>query len=360
MKSPFAADAPPDPLQESQVYPDSDSLGFGLTAEQAQLNALFAGVADAIVLVDEEGKVQRINPAFTRVFGYSEEDAVGRSLGALIALDDPLEELETHTSMASGQSEVVIPETVRRRNDGIHVPVSLIKVPVRSPRSANCWYLIYRDLTERKRLEDELSRERDRLRLLLEITHSMTSKLDLSQLIAVLSTDLLSVMQCDFCALLLPDAASGELRVTTLYNPEARGALCDGTIIPIHGSICGKAFWTGKTQHFNDFEEVRSDPESFGNEVGQRFYQRVMAEGLVSGCDLPLIGRNGVVGVLAALKRSKSAYERDDVVFLEQVARQVAIAVENALEYGRAIADKDKEAEQRRYLQEEIRAERNF
>ena len=360
MKSPFGADAPPDALHISQASLDSPPFGFALTAERAQLNAIFAGVAEAIVLVDEEGEVQRINPAFTRVFGYSEEDAVGRPLRALIAVDDPLEELETHTSMASAQGEVVIPETVRRRNDGTRIPVSLVKVPVRSSHTGNCCYLIYRDLTEQKRLENELSRERDRLRLLLEITHSMTSKLDLRQLIAVLSMDLLSVMQCDFCALLLPDADSGELRLTTLYNPEARGALCDGTIIPIHGSICGKAFWTGKTQHFNHFEEVRYDPESFGNEVGRHVYQRIMAEGLVSGCDLPLTGRNGVVGVLGALKRSERAYERDDVAFLEQVARQVAIAIENTLEYGRAVEDKDKETEQRRYLQEEIRVEHNF
>ena len=213
------------------------------------------------------------------------------------------------------------------------------------------------DELERECLEDELRLERDRLRLLLEITNSMTSKLDFRRLVEVLSTNLLSVTRCDFCALLLPDAESGELRVTTLYNPDARGSLCDGTIIPIHGSICGKAFWTGKTQHFNHFEEVRDDPESFGNNVGRHFYQRVMAEGLVSGCDLPLIGRSGVVGVLAALKRSERAFERDDVVFLEQVARQVAIAVENALEYDKAVRDRDKETKRRLYLEEEIRAE---
>src|SRR5262249_18732815 len=150
--------------------------------------------------------------------------------------------------------DTVIPETLRRRNDGTRIPVSFVKVPLQSPRTTDYWYVIYRDLTERRRLEDELSRERDRLRLLLEITHSMTSKLDLHRLIGVLSMDLLSVMQCDFCALLLPDSDSGELRVTTLYNPEGRGSLCDGTIVPVHGSVCGKAFWTGKTQHFNHFE----------------------------------------------------------------------------------------------------------
>ncbi|MGA7624891.1 MAG: sigma 54-interacting transcriptional regulator [Candidatus Acidiferrales bacterium] len=210
---------------------------------------------------------------------------------------------------------------------------------------------------ERHINEEALRHERDRLRLLLEITNRTTSKLDLRHLIEALSTNLLSVTRCDFCALLLPDAESGELRVTTLYNPEARGSLCDGTTIPIHGSVCGKAFSTGKTHHFHNFEEVRYDPDGFGSSVGQPFYERVMAEGLVSGCDLPLIGRSGVVGVLAALKRSESAFERDDVVFLEQVARQVAIAVENALDYQKAITDRDKETKQRLYFEEEIRAD---
>jgi formate hydrogenlyase transcriptional activator len=210
---------------------------------------------------------------------------------------------------------------------------------------------------ERHLNEEQLRLERDRLRLLLEITNSMASKLNMRRLVETLSTDLLSVTRCDLCALLLPDADSGELCATILYNPEARGFLCSGTIIPILGSICGKAFRSGKTQHFNSLEELRYDPESFGNCVGQRFYQRVVDEGVVSGCDLPLIGRSGVVGVLSALKRSEGAFDRDDIVFLEQVAGQVAIAVENALDYEKAIRDRDKETKQRLYLEEEIRGQ---
>jgi formate hydrogenlyase transcriptional activator len=210
---------------------------------------------------------------------------------------------------------------------------------------------------ERHLNEEKLRLERDRLRLVLEITNSMASRLDLRRLIEVLSSSLLGVTRCDFCALLLPDADSGELRATILYNRDARGGLSDGAIVPIHASICGKAFRTGKTQHFDHLEELRDDPESFGNEAGRQFYERLMAEGLVSGCDLPLIGRSGVVGVLTGLKRSERAFERSDVVFLEQVARQVAMAVENALQYEKAIKDRDKETKQRLYLEEEIRAE---
>ena len=210
---------------------------------------------------------------------------------------------------------------------------------------------------ERHMNERALQRERDRLRLLLEITNSITSNLDLPQLISVLSTNLLSVTRCDFCALLLPDAASGELRVTILYNPESRGSICDGTLMPILGSMGGKAFRTGKIQHFDDLEDVRDDPESFGNSEGRLFYERVAAEGLKSSCDVPLIGRRGVVGVLTARKRSVSGFDKEDVEFLRQLSRQVAIAVENALDYEVAIKDRDHQTKQRRYLEEEIRAE---
>ena len=210
---------------------------------------------------------------------------------------------------------------------------------------------------ERHMHEEALRRQRDRLTLLLEITNSMTSKLSLQRLVEVLSTHLLSVTQCDFCGLLLPDSNSGQLRLTTLYNPESRGVIRDGASVPLNGSICGKVFRSGKSQYFHRLEDLRDDPDSFGSEIGRFFYEQVAAEGLRSGCDLPLIGRSGAVGVLSALKRSERAFDADDVAFLEQVSRQVAIAVENALDYETAIKDRDQETKQRRYLEEEIRTD---
>jgi len=210
---------------------------------------------------------------------------------------------------------------------------------------------------ERHLKEEALRRERDRLRLLLEITNSMTSKLDLRGLVEVLSTNLLQVTRCDFCALLLPDANRGELRLTILYNPASQGIIRDGAIIPIRGSLCGKALRTGRSLYFNNLNDFRDDPESFGNDLGRVFYEQIVAEGLKSGCDLPLIGRSGVLGVLSALKRSERAFEKQDVEFLEQVSRQVAIAVENALDYETAVQGRDRETKQRRYLEDEIRAE---
>ncbi|HTV06650.1 MAG TPA: sigma 54-interacting transcriptional regulator [Acidobacteriaceae bacterium] len=210
---------------------------------------------------------------------------------------------------------------------------------------------------ERHQSEEKLRLERDRLRLLLEITNSMTSKLDLRRLVETLSTDLLKVTQCDFCGLLLPDGDSGQFRLTVLYNPESRGAIFDGTIVPVKGSACGKAFLSGKNQLINNLEDLKDDPESFGSSEGQLFFERVMAEGLKSGCELPLAGRKGIIGVLGAFSRSERAFSVDEFSFLEQVARQVAIAVENALDFEKAMRDRASETKHRLYLEEEISAE---
>jgi formate hydrogenlyase transcriptional activator len=210
---------------------------------------------------------------------------------------------------------------------------------------------------ERHMNEQKLRQERDRLRLLLEITNSMTSKLDLGHLLEALSTKLLSVTRSDFCALLLPDADDSQLRATILYNPEGRGAISDGTLVPVKGSPCGKAFLSGKNGLINRLEDCKLDPESFGSSEGQLFYERVTAEGLKSGCDFPLVGRKGVIGVLGALSRSEWGFTEDEFSFLEQVAGQVAIAVENALDFDKATEDRVRETKQRLYLEEEIRAE---
>ena len=86
-------------------------------------------------------------------------------------------------------------------------------------------------------------------------------------------------------------------------------------------------------------------------------YERVIEEGLRVGCYLPLVGRGRVAGVLMLSRRSDKPFEQDDVILLEQVACQIAIAVENMLEYEKATKDRDKETKQRQYLEEEIRAE---
>ena len=79
----------------------------------------------------------------------------------------------------------------------------------------------------------------------------------------------------------------------------------------------------------------------------------MLAEGLKSGCVLPLIVRKGVIGV-DSVQSFREGFSQDEFAFLEQVALQVAIAVENALEFEKATEDRVSERKRRLYLEEEV------
>jgi PAS domain-containing protein len=52
-------------------------LGGEVTRQKALLDELLATVPEAIVLLDTDDRILRVNPEFTRIFGYSEEEALG-------------------------------------------------------------------------------------------------------------------------------------------------------------------------------------------------------------------------------------------------------------------------------------------
>jgi formate hydrogenlyase transcriptional activator len=336
------------------------TIGGELTTQKTYLDELFALVPEGIVMVDSKDRVVRINAEFSWIFGYSEEEAAGRSLHELIMPEDLRAEGQEHARRVTEGREILNVETIRRRKDGSRVPVSVVGVPSSLSGGKVSGWAIYRDITGRKRLEDQVKYERDRLRVLLDLTNHIVSRLDLRQLVEAISTDLLSIMHCDQCALVLADAQSGQLRTTMLYNSGGRSDKYEGMTVPLNGSVSGKVFRTAKRLRVDNFEQLRDDPEIFGTPEGERFYERVMAEGLRSGCFLPLIGQTRVLGVMNVCKHPENAFADDDLVFLEQIAHQIAIAVENALDYGKAAEDRDQAIEQKLYLQEEIQNELNI
>ena len=85
-----------------------------------------------------------------------------------------------------------------------------------------------------------------------------------------------------------------------------------------------------------------------------------MAEGLKYGCLLPLVHRERAIGVMALARRGGSPFSPEEVEFLKQVASQVAIAVSNACAYGQIAELKEKLAQEKLYLEEEVRTEYNF
>ena len=141
-------------------------LGNELEVQRAHLSELFARVPEAVVKVDHDFRITRLNPEFTKIFGYTAEEAIGQRVKDLIAPDDAQQELECLMYL---KTDAVAVETVRRHKNGTRVPVSLLCVPVSATGSGNTGYVIYRDITETKRLQDEQRRYHE---IQLELAHA--------------------------------------------------------------------------------------------------------------------------------------------------------------------------------------------
>jgi formate hydrogenlyase transcriptional activator len=194
-------------------------------------------------------------------------------------------------------------------------------------------------------------RVQDRLKLILDLSNQVTSNLEFHDLLAAASASVRRVMQCDAAAIMLADAEGSHLRVHALDFPENRGIFTQGVDIPIEGTMPGDSFKSGKPIVVNHLDPQEISPEMYAKAIG---------EGLHSFCDVPLICKNRMLGVLAVAKREENAFDRDEVSFLIQVANQVAIAVENALAYGKIAELTDRLAQEKLYLEEEIRGEQDF
>jgi formate hydrogenlyase transcriptional activator len=197
-----------------------------------------------------------------------------------------------------------------------------------------------------------LSRQaQDRLKLILDLTNQVVLNLNFQELLRTISASVRRVMRCDAAAIMLPEPDGVHLRVHALDFPDSRGFFTKQVLIPIADSIPGKTHQSGKPWVLNRFDPAEVPPE---------MYAKASGEGINSFCDMPLISRDRSLGVLALASREENAFEREEVDFLAQVAQQVAIGVENALAYGEIADLKDKLAQEKLYLEDEIRGEMDF
>jgi formate hydrogenlyase transcriptional activator len=193
--------------------------------------------------------------------------------------------------------------------------------------------------------QHKLARERDRSQLLLEINNTLISNLNLRELLSAISSCLRRVLPHDAAGLMLYDPAINKLRVTALDFPTDENVFIADEILELDGTPGGRAFTTR--------EPVIGDGNQSSNPLAQR-------GGFKSILVVPLISHDRALGTLGVGSLKEHAFTEDDADLLNQLGKQVAIAVENALAFREIDALKNQLKEEKLYLEEEIRTEYNF
>jgi len=199
--------------------------------------------------------------------------------------------------------------------------------------------------------QGQLARERDRLRVLLDVNNVLVTSREVTELFRGIVTSLERVIHHDYTSLALLDSATGLLKIHALDFPGHQGLIDREITVPSNTSPSGQAVASGQP-----FVARGAEIDQYENEI----IRTLRSAGVQSVCCVPLITHGRVIGTLNVASRRTDAFSTEDIELLRQVSAQIAIAVENALAFKEIDALKNKLAEEKLYLEEEIRSELNF
>ncbi len=199
--------------------------------------------------------------------------------------------------------------------------------------------------------QSQLARERDRLQVLLEVNNVLITSRELPELFRGIVNTLERVIHHDYTSLALLDSQTGLLKIHALDFPGHQLSLKQEITVSRDTSPSGQAIASGQP-----FLARGSEIDRYQNEI----ILVLRTAGVQSMCCVPLITHGQAFGTLNVASRRNDAFSPQDVELLQHVAAQVAIAVENTLAFKEIEALKNKLAEEKLYLEEEIRSEFNF
>src|SRR6202046_3531835 len=198
---------------------------------------------------------------------------------------------------------------------------------------------------------EALQQETERLQAVLGVNAKLMINRDLQRVFPEISRFLRRVIGHDYASVAVYDKAAKALSLYPLDSPLTQGLLGMDRTFPVKETPAGQALVEGKTKAFSR-EDLLAMQSSFVSQM--------LEQGIQSLCCIPLVTHNGSLGTLNLASKEHSAFIGEDIDFLEQMAAQVAVALDNARAYREIAKLKDKLTKEKLYLEDEIRSERNF
>jgi PAS domain S-box-containing protein len=316
--------------------------------ERQQLAEIVKSSNDAIIGKGLDGIIHSWNAGAERIYGYSAEEAIGRSIELLVPRDRPSELADILARLARGES-INNYETVRVRKDGVHVPVSISISPIKGvDGSISGASTIARDISDRKQAEQEraqlLARERtaraaaeasaSRLAFLAEASRVLASSLDYPTRLASIARQAVPRL-ADWCAVRLLNENGTLQQVALTHIDPAKIALAQELdrrypTDPNAASGVYKVARTGTKEFYPEITDAML--VAAAQDADHLAVMRKLA--FTSAINVPLLTNGRTLGVLTLVSaESGYHYTEDDLAMAEDLANRAASAIDNARLY---------------------------
>jgi formate hydrogenlyase transcriptional activator len=326
-----------------------------LQKNEERVRLILDSAAEGIFGCDPEGTCLFCNPAAVRLLGYDDpSELLGKNMHTLDhhtranGQPYPIEECPIYVGLQNGQG-VHRDDEVYWRKDGTCFPVEFWSHPVVRKSKTIVAVITFVDITERKQAEEALRKNERLKRSLLHINNAIITNLTEEALLRSISEAVRPFIYFDRCAI-------------TLYAPDTDTF----HFLAVEGALQSDYFQTGlevgRTETSAGWVFDHQQPLLRNLEEEQQFAneKRLRAEGLRWLCAVPLILRGKSIGTLSVVSREKDPYSEEDAQFLQEVAIQVALAIENMKFYEEIATLKARLESENVYLREEIRTGHNF
>lgn len=292
--------------------------------EQYLMQSLMDNVPDYVYFKDEESRFIRNSMSHSRLFGVSDpSQLVGKSDFDFFTEELARKAYEDERQIVTTGKPLVNAEEKGTFPDGREEWYLTTKVPLHDQDGNIIGTIgITKDITERKRAEEQARRRAAQATLIYEVGQRVSGKLELDALLSEIVTAVRDAFGYHNVMLMLVDDKAEHLTLQSisgwyadLFPADLRLAVGEGMI--------GNATLTGETQLSGD---VSVD----------RHYVRKTTEATKSELAVPIKSGETVIGVLDLQSEDLNAFDETDVIVIETLADQVAAAIENARLYEQA------------------------
>ncbi len=328
-----------------------------LTDPEQLISAYLHSSTVGLCVLDSDLRYLSINDALAKINGFASAVHLGRSLREMVgAIADQLE-LHVHNVFATG--EPVLNCEISGLLSGREEPGLWIDhfFPVKdvAGRVTKVGIVIV-EVSEQKRFQEtfsdlnrKLRKEVGRLQMQMDVIHLISSSWDIPAIFPNISARIRRVLCQEYASLALHDGR-GSLVRQAIDFPLGKG-FTSALEVAAGDNPSNHVLQTKTSKTF-----TRDELQRYEGDVARSF----VAEGMQSLCCIPLVRPKGPLGVVVLGSTRKEAFQQDDVKLLEEVAEQLAIAIENQRAATEITALRDRLSQERKYLEGEIRSAGNF
>ena len=329
---------------------DRKQAEAALRKSERELRTIIETIPAFVVSALPDGSVDFLSQSLLDYTGLSREQWLGWGWRDIAHPEDG-ERAVNKWRVALAGGEPLEVEVRYRRADGKYRWYLGRQVPLRDDKGNIVkWYGTLHDIEDQKQAEAALRKSEEQNRILLQINNAIITNLTQQALLHSISEALHPVFPFDRCAI-------------TLYQPERDSFY----FLAVEGELLSDYFKTGLELSRNEtcgswaFEHlrplVRRTLEKEQQYLNER---RLAAEGIQSMCVVPLVFQGKCIGTLSLVSREKDRYSDEDAMFLQEVANQVALAIQNMRSYEEIDSLKARLEKENVYLREELHTEHNF